>query len=576
VSGEKCERRKLGPENKRVYCDHCRTTVVESASFCPSCSGALSDAPGADALDPSQAPTVALTVGPCESCGAASLPGSTLCLPCTRAFESILNTQPTAPMPAPVVAVVAAPLSVLVSVPPPGAANEAATLLQRQAPALPSAPDRAASPDAATVLTPAVTAAHDEPLADDEEYEDEPDDLMAEEDATVLAVAPPAPGATAPLDVAASDPADWSTPSTSSGEHRAIVALPPWARKGPDAEDAPAVDAAPAEPPAAEPVPWWERNGQQSPTAAKPEVARYVPPPGVAPPASQSLESTLARQAMRPKTPPVLPVASPIVTRPSGNRSRTMVILAACAGIAAIGTPVMWKFAFASRPTTVSALQMDPVAAPPQPAAPRPERVHGSPAPAPRVYQDLQPVAADPAPAPPAAAPAPERTHTVPTAKPGARKPAVAAPTPEPVAAPPVAAPEPAPLLVATPPPVAAAPTTAAIAPASVQAEAVPLGQIYEVSQVESRPSVTSRFDPVLPARINATTTVVVIVRVLVSPSGRAVESSPVKNPTNDAGVGAAAAATVRQWGFAPAKKKGQPVSCWMNVGVVFKSAAGN
>ena len=48
------------------------------------------------------------------------------------------------------------------------------------------------------------------------------------------------------------------------------------------------------------------------------------------------------------------------------------------------------------------------------------------------------------------------------------------------------------------------------------------------------------------------------------------------KNPSNDAGLGAAAAATVRQWSFAPAKKKGQPVSCWVNVGVVFKAASGN
>ncbi len=109
-----------------------------------------------------------------------------------------------------------------------------------------------------------------------------------------------------------------------------------------------------------------------------------------------------------------------------------------------------------------------------------------------------------------------------------------------------------------------------------MQAEAVPLGQIFEVSQVEARPTVTSRFDPVLPARLSGTTPVVVIVRVLVSPSGRAVESSAVKNPTNDAGLGAAAAATVRQWGFAPAKKKGQAVSCWFNVGVVFKAASGN
>jgi hypothetical protein len=105
-----------------VYCDHCQTTVVDGARFCPSCGGKLTEALPVDAMDPSQAPTVALTVGPCESCGAPSLPGSTLCLPCTRAFESILGTQPAAPVAT--------------------AANAASapTVLQPQAPALPSAP----------------------------------------------------------------------------------------------------------------------------------------------------------------------------------------------------------------------------------------------------------------------------------------------------------------------------------------------------------------------------------------------------------------------------------------------------
>jgi len=559
-----------------VYCDHCQTTVVEGAKFCLFCGGKLTDAPAAEAMDPSQAPTVALTVGPCESCGAPSLPGSTLCLPCTRAFESILGTQPAAP----------AAAAVTTAVPPAAVAEapEAATVLQPQAPALPSAPGGSTSPDAATVLNAAVghQPLGEEPLGDDEEYEDEPDDLMAEEAATVLITAPPAPPAPEPPAPAFSstDSVDWSTPATTSNEHEGIVALPPWARKGPDAE--PAAEAAP-EAPEGEPVPWWERNGQPSPTAAaKPDVARYVPPPAAAPPASASLEQTLARQAMRPKSPgAVAAVAAsiPAVPRASGgNRRRSLLIGAALAGVAAIGTPVMWKLAFASRPTVVSALPMEPADAP-APVAPRAERVHGTPAAAPapaapRVYQDLQPPAPEPAaPAPPVAAAAPVSTHAAP--KPGAtKKPAVTAAA-APVVAP-VAAPEPAPLLVATPPPVVAAAATAAPPPRSVQAEAVPLGQIFEVSQVEARPSVTSRFDPVLPARITSPTPVVVIVRVLVSPSGRAVESSPVKNPSNDPGVGAAAAAIVRQWSFAPATKKGQPVSCWVNVGVVFKAASGN
>ena len=407
---------------------------------------------------------------------------------------------------------------------------------------------------------------------------------MAEEAATVIATAPPtpppAPEPAAPA-LATTDAVDWSTPATGASEHEGIVALPPWARKGPDADAEPAAEAAP-EAPEAEPVPWWERNGQQSPiAAAKPETARYVPPPAAAPPPFASLESTLARQAMRPKSPAAVAATIPAVPRASnGNRRRSLLIGAALAGVAAIGTPVMWKLAFASRPTVVSALPIEsPAPAPaPAPVAPRAERVHGTPAPAPapapRVYQDLQPPAPEPAAPPARVAAAPAPTH--PTPKPAPKKPAVHAAAP-PVAAP-VAAPEPAPLLVATPPPVAAAPAAAAPPPASVQAEAVPLGQIFEVSQVEGRPSVINRFDPVLPARLSGTAPnpLVVIVRVLVSPSGRAVETSPVKNPTNDAGVGAAAAATVRQWTFAPARKKGQAVSCWVNVGVVFKAASGN
>jgi TonB family protein len=535
-----------------VYCEQCQTTV-DGAKFCPNCGGKLSPEGGARAAASfaEDAATVVLTVGPCESCGAPSLPGSTLCLPCKRAFESILGSEaPTTDMPA-------------VHLP-----EEAATIVQPQAPPLPSAP--AAVVPAAAAAVPAATATvDDEPLADDEEYEDEEgDDLMAEEAATVLATAPP-PAPPAP---AFSAGPEWD----GAAAHEHIVAVPAWARKGPDAEP-------PAEPaPAAghtgpEPVPWWERNGNQASGTPKAETARYVPPPSAAPQPSTSLEATVARQQMRPK-PPSASIPLPAVARASGNRNRTFVIAAALAGLAAIGTPVAWKLAFASKPTRVSALtaEYDATPAPAPAAAPRPERTHGTPAPAPaqpRVYQDLLPPDPAPAPAPvAAAAPAPARTAPAPprTApkKPG--QPAASAPAPEP-------APEPAPLLVTTPAPVVAAPAAAAPPPAaSLRAESVPLGQVYEVSQVDERPQVTNRFDPVMPARLAGTPQVVVIVRVLVSPSGRAVDASAVRNPIKDDGLSAAAAATVKQWSFNPARKKGQPVSCWFNVGVPFKATAGD
>src|SRR5829696_6788595 len=199
--------RNQGTENRRVYCDHCQTTVVEGAKFCPSCGGKVTAGPAADALDPSQAPTVVLTIGPCESCGAPSLPGSTLCLPCTRAFESILNSQPTQPMPAPVV-IASAPLEATVA--PGPIVADAVTLLQPQAPVLPSAPGGSAAPEAATILVSATDAKHDEPLGDDEEYEDEEVEahaLMAEESATPLATRSAHPADTPA--VMATDSMDW-------------------------------------------------------------------------------------------------------------------------------------------------------------------------------------------------------------------------------------------------------------------------------------------------------------------------------------------------------------------------------
>jgi TonB family protein len=379
---------------------------------------------------------------------------------------------------------------------------------------------------------------------------------------------------------------DWSTPATTPDDHEAIVAVLPWARKGPDAaeEPAPAAEAGPAP----EPTPWWERNGQPSP-AARPETARYVPPASTAPPAAPtSLESTAARQTMRPKTASLPPVVTP---RSSGSRSRTLAIAAGIAGIAAIGTPVAWKLAFASRPTVVSmprsAAPAVPDAAPAAATAsrtPRTERTHGlPPAEPPRVYHDLQPP--EPAAAVtigkngiPVASAAVRPAATATRPAPAPRKTAATA-TPPPSAAPAAPAPAvvPPPLPVAAPA-VATVPSQAAPAPAPAQVspEAVPLGQIYEISQVDTRPSVASHFDPVLPARLAGQSQVVLIVRVLVAPSGRAVEATTVKNPTNDAGVSAAAVATVRQWRFNAATRKGRAVSCWYNVGVVFRPSSGD
>jgi protein TonB len=132
------------------------------------------------------------------------------------------------------------------------------------------------------------------------------------------------------------------------------------------------------------------------------------------------------------------------------------------------------------------------------------------------------------------------------------KQPAVTHAAPEPVAAP---APQP----VAPPPPPPPAPEP-------VEA---PSGPFFEAGQVTEQPRVSSQVPLNVPDVFKGRTmNDVVILRVLVSQSGRASNVTMLRRSKAGPGLDEAVVASVKQWRFSPARRKGETVSCWFNVGV--------
>jgi len=65
----------------------------------------------------------------------------------------------------------------------------------------------------------------------------------------------------------------------------------------------------------------------------------------------------------------------------------------------------------------------------------------------------------------------------------------------------------------------------------------------------------------------------VVILQVLVDAAGKPQNIKLLRGSRRAPLLDGAAAAAVRQWTFRPARKNGQPVACWFNVGVPFPPA---
>ena len=108
----------------------------------------------------------------------------------------------------------------------------------------------------------------------------------------------------------------------------------------------------------------------------------------------------------------------------------------------------------------------------------------------------------------------------------------------------------------------------------SPRASAPPTGRFFERNDVDEPPQVATRVTPKLPANVPARLrNGTVVVRVLVSRTGHPfrvslLRGSGLGRPSDEAVI-----AAVTQWTFSPAKKRGEPVNCWFNIGVPLAQA---
>ena len=118
-------------------------------------------------------------------------------------------------------------------------------------------------------------------------------------------------------------------------------------------------------------------------------------------------------------------------------------------------------------------------------------------------------------------------------------------------------------------------------APPPVQASAAPEppapphAPFFSSTDVTEPPQVATRVEPRLPDElVNSPVNDVVVVRLLVSQTGHPFRISLLRRSKAGAPLDDAVIAAVNRWTFSPAKKKGEAVSCWLNVGVPIRSSS--
>lgn len=311
--------------------------------------------------------------------------------------------------------------------------------------------------------------------------------------------------------------------------------------------------ATPSSPPAIDP------SVSAVPSAAPIEIA-----PSPAPPAPPAAAKAPARRA---STPP-LPKPSTRMVSVEGLRNAAVLVLAAAGSVAAIAWGLEWldrqwavvsstpvqAIASAAPADAGSASSTSEPSIEPSPTSGSAGAVSGSS----KSASDA-PLSANtrkPAPSAPARRSARTSRQT--------RRPK-SAPAPAPLPARETSrVPEPLP---------AAAPRAYVPAPAAApEPEVAPAGPLYEVSQVNEPPRITARVEPRLPDELrDRALNDVVIVRVLVSHVGRASTVNVLRKSKAGPELDRAVVAAVKQWTFQPARRRGQAVSCWYNLGVPFR-----
>lgn len=109
---------------------------------------------------------------------------------------------------------------------------------------------------------------------------------------------------------------------------------------------------------------------------------------------------------------------------------------------------------------------------------------------------------------------------------------------------------------------------TRAAAPAAAE-PAPPTGRFFERNDVDEPPQIATRVEPKLPANLPArANNAVVVVRLLVSQTGHPFRVSLLRGSMLGRSADEAVVAAVAKWRFSPAKKRGEPVNCWYNIGV--------
>lgn len=133
------------------------------------------------------------------------------------------------------------------------------------------------------------------------------------------------------------------------------------------------------------------------------------------------------------------------------------------------------------------------------------------------------------------------------------------------------AAPTKAKAKIPTPIPTKAPAVTTAKAPGTVKP---PAGRVFERAEVDEAPRIVTRVAPRLPANLRGrASNAVVVVRVLVSRTGQPSRVNLLRGSSLGRATDDAVVAAVTQWKFSPARKRGEPVNCWYNMGVPLSQA---
>lgn len=129
------------------------------------------------------------------------------------------------------------------------------------------------------------------------------------------------------------------------------------------------------------------------------------------------------------------------------------------------------------------------------------------------------------------------------------------------------------PVVARTPAPETPTPApTRASAPAAVASARPPAaltGRFFESNDVDEPPRIATRVQPRLPANLPAgADKKIAVARVLVSSTGHPHQVTLLRGAMLGRATDEAVIAALTQWTFSPAKKRGEPVNCWYNIGV--------